>query len=168
MKTIGLARLGKDAEVRFTPSGEAVTNLSLAVNYGKRGDDGNRPTQWIDASLWGKQAEALAPFLVRGSVHCFALSDIHIEKFQGKDGEGHKLVARVDSVELGPRQDAAPQQGQQRQQAPAQRPAPQRQQEQGGYRSSGGRPAPGANQPQRQAPPQNAGGFDDLDSDIPW
>jgi single-strand DNA-binding protein len=103
MQTIGLARLGRDAEVRFTPAGDAVANLSLAVNYGKKGADGNRPTQWIDASIWGKQAEALAPYLVKGSVHCFVLSDIHLETYQGKNGEGVKLVARVDNVELGPR-----------------------------------------------------------------
>lgn len=121
MKTIGLARLGRDAELRFTPSGEAVCNLSLAVNYGKKGDDGNRLTQWIDASLWGKQAEALAPYLTKGSVHCFVLSDIHIETYQGQNGQGHKLAARVDSVELGPRVDQhqgqAQHQQQQRQQS---------------------------------------------------
>lgn len=146
MKTIGLARMGRDAEIRYTPAGEAVCNLSLAVNYGKRGQDGNRPTQWIDASLWGKTAETLAPLLLKGSVHCFALSDIHIEEFQGKNGTGHKLVARVDSVELGPRTDGAAPQNQ----APAQRQA-----------------APA--QPARQAPaPKPAGGFNDMDDDIPF
>ncbi|MGL5486149.1 MAG: single-stranded DNA-binding protein [Shewanella sp.] len=116
MKTIGLARLGRDAELRFTPSGEAVCNLSLAVNYGKKGNDGNRLTQWIDASLWGKQAEALAPYLTKGSVHCFVLSDIHIETYQGQNGPGHKLSARVDSVELGPRVDQPQGQAQHQQQ----------------------------------------------------
>lgn len=103
MKTIGLARLGRDAEIRYTPSGDAVCNLSLAVPYGQKGADGNRPTQWIDASLWGKRAESLAQYLTKGSVHCFTLSDIHIETYQGQSGQGHKLVARVDDVELGPR-----------------------------------------------------------------
>ena len=105
MKMMGLARLGRDAELRFTPAGDAVCNLSLAVAYGKKGNDGNRPTQWIDASLWGSQAQALAPFLTKGSVHCFYLSDVHIESFQGQNGPGHKMAARVDSVELGPRVD---------------------------------------------------------------
>jgi single-strand DNA-binding protein len=108
MKTIGLARLGRDAEVRFTPGGDAVANLSLAVNYGQKDADGNRPTQWIDASLWGKRAESLAPFLVKGSLHCFTLDEIHIETYDGKNGQGHKLVARVADVELGPRAGDAP------------------------------------------------------------
>jgi single-strand DNA-binding protein len=142
MKTIGLARLGRDAEVRYLPDGTAVANLSLAVNYGKKDEGGNRPTQWIDASMWGKQAEALAQYMTKGSVHCFTLSEIHIEKYQGQNGEGHKLVARVDGVELGPRaaggQDSAPQQRQAPSQ-PAQRPAP--------------KPAPN---------------FSDIDDDIPF
>jgi single-strand DNA-binding protein len=122
MKTIGLARLGGDAEIRYTPGGDAVCNLSLAVNYGQKDQGGNRPTQWIDASLWGKRAEALAQYLVKGSVHCFTLEDIHLETYQGKNGEGVKLVARVLDVELGPR--VGGEQPAQRQSAPAQRPKP--------------------------------------------
>lgn len=163
MKTIGLARLGRDAELRYMPDGTAVCNLALAVNYGKRGEDGNRPTQWIDASLWGKAAETLAEYMVKGSLHCFTLSDIHVETYEGKNGAGHKLVARVDSVELGPRQDAAPQQGQQpqRQAAPQQRQQPPAR---NGYAEQRGAP-----QPQRQAPqPRTASGFDDMDDDIPF
>lgn len=160
MKTIGLARLGRDAEVRFTPSGEAVCNLSLAVNYGKKGGDGNRPTQWIDASLWGKQAEALAPYLTKGSVHCFVLSDIHIETYQGQNGPGHKLSARVDSVELGPRVDQ--QQGQaqhqQQQQQRQQSSSNSHQQARGGATPSQQRQEPHV----YNEPPMN------FDDDIPF
>lgn len=161
MKSIGMARLGKDAEVRFLPDGQAVANLSLAVSYGKA-QDGKRPTQWIDASLWGKQAETLAQYLTKGSVHCFALSDVHIETYQGQNGEGHKLVARVDSVELGPRTDAP--QGQQAPQQPARQQAPAR----NGYADARGvaQPAQPARQaaPARQAPQQSyGGGFADDD-----
>ena len=44
MKAQGLARIGKDAEVRYTPGGTAVANVSLAFTFGKKGDDGKRPT----------------------------------------------------------------------------------------------------------------------------
>ncbi len=151
MKTIGLARLGRDAELRTIPSGESVCNLSLAVNYGRKDADGNRPTQWIDATLWGKAAEALAPYLKKGTVHCFTLSDIHIETYQGQNGQGHKLSARCDGVELGPRQGDAPAGST----APASRatyaPAPSR------------APAPRA-----PAPAPASRGFDDMDDDIPF
>lgn len=142
MKTIGLARLGRDAEVRYTPGGDAVCNLSLAVNYGQKAADGNRPTQWIDATLWGKRAESLAQFLTKGSVHCFTLEDVHLETYQGKNGEGVKLVARVLDVELGPRV------GGEQQAAPAQR-----------------QPAPTA-APRPQ--PKPATNFSDMDDDIPF
>lgn len=148
MKTIGLARLGRDAELRRTPGGDAVCNLSLAVNYGMKAQDGNRPTQWIDASLWGKQAEALAPYLLKGSVHCFTLSDVHIETYQGQNGEGHKLAARVDNVELGPNGNTGGSR------APAPAPAPAQQGD--GFKQ---RPA---------ASPPASRKFDDMDDDIPF
>jgi single-strand DNA-binding protein len=157
MKTIGLARLGRDAELRYTPSGEAVCNLSLAVNYGKKGQDGNRPTQWIEGSLWGKQAEALAPFLVKGSVHCFALADLHIEEFQGKNGPGVKLVARVEGVELGPRTEQAQQPRQQQQQQQQQQRQPQ-----GGYAAASG----GNHQRQQQSAPPVYHEYDDPPADF--
>lgn len=122
MKHIGLARLGRTAEIRRTADGTAAANLSLAVTVYDKNADNNRGTQWVDATLWGKQAEALAPYLVKGSVHCFTLSDMRIETFKKKDGgEGVKLSARVDSVELGPRQDGG---GQAAAPAPAASPKP--------------------------------------------
>ena len=145
MKTIGLARLGRDAEIRYTPSGEAVANLSLAFNYGKKGDDGNRPSQWIDASLWGARATVLAQFMLKGSVHCFHIDAVHIEEFTRGDGsKGTKLVGMISDVELGPRMDGA---------APAERQAaPARQ-----------APAAGAARPAPKPAPQ----MDDMD-DIPF
>lgn len=96
----GLARIGNDVLVRFTPGGDAVCNLSLAFNYGQKGQDGNKPSQWIDASLWGKRAEAMAPYLLKGGLVSVVLSDPHIETYQGKNGEGHKLVAKVLEIEF--------------------------------------------------------------------
>ena len=143
MKHIGMARLGRDAEVRYTPQGDAVANLSLAVTVYDKTAENNRGTQWIDASIWGKQAESLAQYLVKGSLHCFTLSDLRIEEYETRNGEtGVKLVARVDSVELGPRQGDAT--------APAPRPA-------ASPRPSSPAPAPKA-----------ATGFDDMDDDIPF
>ncbi len=131
-KMIGMARLGRDAELRYMPNGDAVCNLSLAFTYGQKGQDGNRPTQWVDGAMFGKRAETLAPYLVKGSVHCFTLDDVHIETFEGKNGTGHKLAARVLDVELGPRAGGdSSQPAQQQQQRPPQaasrppvRPAP--------------------------------------------
>ena len=148
MKAFGLARIGRDAEIRYTQGNDAVASLSLAFSYGRKGDDGKRPTQWVDATLWGKRAEALAPYLKKGGLVSVSLEDVHTEVYQGKHGEATKVVARVVDLELagsGERQQAAP---------PAQAPARQQQQ----------RPA----QPQRPAPAPQGSGFDDMDSDIPF
>ena len=96
----GLARIGRDTELRYTSGGEAVANISMVFNYGKKGNDGKRPSQWIEASLWGKRAESLAQYLGKGSMIDVVLSEPHIETYQGKNGEGHKLVARVIEIEL--------------------------------------------------------------------
>ena len=100
MNGFGLARIGRDAELRKTQSGESVLNLSLAFSYGRKGDDGRRPTQWVDATMWGKRAEALAPYLQKGGLVSVTLEEVRIETFTGKNGEGHKLAARVVDIEL--------------------------------------------------------------------
>ena len=115
MKAFGLARLGCDAELRVTQSGEQVATLALAFSYGRKGNDGKRPTQWVDAALWGKRAEALAPYLLKGGLVAVSLDDVHIETYEGRNGPGSKLVARVVDVELA---------GGGERPAPATRPAP--------------------------------------------
>lgn len=148
MHLIGVARLGRDAEVRYLQDGTAICNLSLAWNYGKKGQDGNRPTQWVDAALFGDRAEKLAQYLLKGTHVCVHLSDPRIEEYQKTGGgTGVKLAARVDHIEFAV---SSQQQGQQRQQAPQQtrHQAPQRE--------------------QRQAPQQSSGGFGGMDDGIPF
>lgn len=150
MQLIGLARLGQDIETRHTPSGEQVANLSLAFNYGRKVQDGKRPTQWVRASLWGeKRIAALADYLVKGQAVVVTLDDVHIEEFQKRDGStGSALVGTVSNLELAGRSDGGG--GQQQGAAPAAKPAP----------ASAARPT---------APPRSAGGgMGDMDDDIPF
>ena len=96
-----LGRLGRDTELRYTNAGDPVATLAIACDYGRKGQDGKRPTQWIEASLWGKQAEALVPYLVKGQQVYFTLEDAHIETFQKSDGsQGVKLVGRIITIKL--------------------------------------------------------------------
>jgi len=143
-KMIGLARVGRDAELRSLPNGDAVINVALAFSWGKKGQDGNRPTQWVEGAMFGKRAEQLAPYILKGNQVVAYLSDIRIETYEGKNGAGSKLVGRLDDIELTDRKDA-PQ---------AQRPTPQP-----------ARQAPPP-KPTYQPPPQSA--FDVDDSDIPF
>ena len=101
MKAQGLARIGKDAEVRFTPGGTAVANVTLAFTYGKKGDDGKRPTQWIDASIWGQRAEPMAPYLLKGKQIVAYLEDVHLQTYTKGDGtQNTKMVARLADLEF--------------------------------------------------------------------
>lgn len=97
----GVFRVGRDAEARKTSNGEDVCNLSLAYNHGRKGEDGNRPTQWLDASLWGKRATTLAQYLVKGQLVYAVINDPHIEEFKKKEGgTGVKMTGSVGEIEL--------------------------------------------------------------------
>ena len=60
---------GRDPEMRYTPSGQAVTNFSVATNRQYTGSDGQKvkETVWFRISAWGKQAETCNQYLRRGS-----------------------------------------------------------------------------------------------------
>lgn len=99
MKAYGTARLGNDMEVRYLTDGTAVGQVSLAFRLGLK-DKGEYKTQWITASLFGKRAESLAQYLIKGSLHAFHLRDIHMDSYV-KDGvEKYSMKAIIDDVEL--------------------------------------------------------------------
>jgi len=65
---IVVGRLGRDPEMRYTPSGAAVTNFSIASNrrYSDRNGEQHDETIWFRISVWGKQAETCNQYLSRG------------------------------------------------------------------------------------------------------
>lgn len=138
----GLFTLGRDAETSVTQGGTTVVQLAVAYNYGRKGEDGKKPSQWVRASMFGKQAEALTPYLTKGKQVSLVIRDLHIATFQKQDGStGTSLegVADFDDFARGQKQEGG---------APT--PAP--------------RPAPAPAPVQRSA----GSGFDDLDSEIPF
>jgi single-strand DNA-binding protein len=64
-----VGNLGRDPEMRYTPSGQAVTNFPVATNRQYTGSDGTqvKETVWFRISTWGKQAETCAQYLKKGS-----------------------------------------------------------------------------------------------------
>jgi len=123
---IDAARIANEPVLRYTPDGTAVINLSLPCNYGRKGADGKKPTQWVDASVWGKQAEALAPYLIKGQWIAFTLDDVHNEEFQSGGTTRIKMVGRVSNLKLigSALQDAAARAPAPRQSAAAPHPSP--------------------------------------------
>ena len=93
-----LVRLGRDAEVRYTPKGDPLASLAMVYDIGF-GD--NKRGQWIDGTLWGKRAESLGPYLTKGTQVVLYADDVELEQFIKKDGtHGAKLKCRVSDLSL--------------------------------------------------------------------
>ena len=69
-KIITVGHLGKDPEMRFTPSGQAVTSFSIATSRQYTAGNGElvKETLWERVSVWGKAAEACNKYLKKGSL----------------------------------------------------------------------------------------------------
>jgi single-strand DNA-binding protein len=64
-----VGNLGRDPEMRYSQAGTPVTNLNIATNRKYTGSDGQqvKETTWFRVSVFGKQAEACAQYLKKGS-----------------------------------------------------------------------------------------------------
>lgn len=64
-----VGNLGRDPEMRYTPSGQAVTDLNVATNRQYTSSDGTqvKETTWFRVSVWGRMAEATSQYLRKGS-----------------------------------------------------------------------------------------------------
>lgn len=67
--TILVGNLGRDPEMRYTPSGQAVTSFSVAVSeaYTNANGEKMKRTTWFRVTAWGKQAETCNQYLKKGS-----------------------------------------------------------------------------------------------------
>lgn len=63
-----VGNLGRDPELRFTPSGQAVCNMNVATNrqYTKSDGETVEETVWFRVTAWGRQAETCNQFLSKG------------------------------------------------------------------------------------------------------
>ena len=94
--------LGADAEVRYTNTGLAITQLSLAVKRSKRkanGDGYEDETYWIDVTMYGKRGESLQASLYKGAL--VAITGHLRSSSWEKDGKRFKKTEVVaDNIEL--------------------------------------------------------------------
>ncbi|MCP5039982.1 MAG: single-stranded DNA-binding protein [bacterium] len=67
-KVILIGNLGRDPELRYTQSGQAVANFTLATNenYTNRSGEKVEQTEWHRIVVWGKTAELCAQYLAKG------------------------------------------------------------------------------------------------------
>lgn len=96
-----VGNLTKDAIIRYTRSGTAVVNFTLAVNKLKKEAEGNYTSKasFIDIVLWGKQGESLQRYLVKGK-QVAVLGELSQNRWE-QDGESFsKLEVIAHSIEL--------------------------------------------------------------------
>lgn len=88
-KVIIAGNLTRDPELRFTPQGASVCDMSIAINRVYKGTDGSQKeeTCFVDVVAWGKQAETCAEYLKKGSN---ALVEGRLTLSQWETNEGKK------------------------------------------------------------------------------
>jgi single-strand DNA-binding protein len=99
-KMMIIGNLGADPELRYTPSGKAVTNLRVAVNHNFRGADGEwqKATQWFNVEVWDQAAERAAEQLRKGN-KVYAEGRLRTREWEGQDGQKRTSVEiRADRV----------------------------------------------------------------------
>jgi len=87
-KVILVGRLGQNPEVRYTPSGAAVANFSVATNetwVDKSGQKQER-TEWHKVVVWGKLAELCGQYLTKGR-QAYVEGRLQTRQWQDKDGQ---------------------------------------------------------------------------------
>ena len=152
-KVIIVGNLGRDPETRYLPSGEAVTNISVATTEtwkDKASGEKKEATEWHRISFFGKLAEIAGEYLKKGS-QVYVEGQLRTRKYQDKETgkDRYSTEIRADRMQmLGSRAGAG---------VPSD--------------DSGGESAPrggGASKPAAAAAKKPAGKFDDMEDDIPF
>nr|WP_300128904.1 single-stranded DNA-binding protein [uncultured Butyricicoccus sp.] len=100
-KAILMGRLTRDPELRHTPSNMAVTSFTLAIDRDRKGQSGERQTDFIDCVAWGRQAEFVKQWFTKGML---AIVVGRIQSRNWEDRNGNKRVSieiNVDEVSFG-------------------------------------------------------------------
>jgi single-strand DNA-binding protein len=161
-KVIIVGNLGADPETRYTPGGDAVTNIRVATTdkwKDKTSGEMKEATEWHRISFFGRLAEVAGEYLKKGS-QVYVEGSLRTRKWQDKDGQDrYSTDIRGDVMQmLGrregggmPRDEAAPRGGEARAGSEARA---------GGESKSGSEAKPAQKKP--------AGKFDDMEDDIPF
>ena len=104
-----IGHLGKDPEMRYTPSGKPVTTFSVAVSRSWNSADGERhsETEWFNVVAWGNLAEICKQYLVKGQ-QVYVEGRLQTRRWDDKEGQKHTSVEIVanEMMMLGDRRDA--------------------------------------------------------------
>ena len=107
-KVMVSGRLGRDVELRITPSGSSVATFSVASSRSSKQGDGQfkEQTEWFRVVAWEKLAETCASFLKKGS-HVFIEGRLQTRDWTDPQGQKHQTTEVIASemTMLSSRQD---------------------------------------------------------------
>jgi single-strand DNA-binding protein len=148
-KVIIVGNLGADPETRYTPSGDAVTNIRVATTdkwKDKASGEMKEATEWHRVAFFGRTAEVAGQYLKKGS-QVYIEGSLRTRKWQDKDGQDrYSTEIRGDTMQMLGRREGSGEPQMERE-----RPEP---------RGAESKPQPAAKKP--------AGKFDDMEDDIPF
>lgn len=105
-KVMIIGHLGRDPEMRYTPSGRPVTNFSVATSRSWNTSDGERrtETEWFNVVAWGSLAEICNQYLLKGQ-QVYVEGRLQSRSWEDNDGKRHTSVEIVanEMIMLGDR-----------------------------------------------------------------
>ena len=108
-KVMIIGRLGKDPEMRYTPSGRPVTNFSVATSRSWNTSDGERrtETEWFNIVAWGSLAEICNQYLLKGQ-QVYVEGRLQSRNWEDSEGKRHTAVEIVanEMIMLGDRRSS--------------------------------------------------------------
>lgn len=83
----GIGNLGADPEIRYTPSGKAVTTISIGCGESYKDKEGNKKehTEWVRVVFFSRLAEIAGEYLKKGS-QVYVEGKLRTNKWQAQDG----------------------------------------------------------------------------------
>lgn len=97
-----VGNLGRDAEIRYTQGGAAVSNFSVATTevWNDKAGQRQEKTEWTAIELWGKTAESLSEYLLKGK-QVLIEGRLQTDEYTDKEGNKRKTTkVRADKVVL--------------------------------------------------------------------
>ena len=108
-KVMLIGHLGRDPEMRYTPSGRPVTTFTVATSRSWNTTDGERrtETEWFNIVAWGNLAEICKQYLIKGQ-QVYIEGRLQTRRWEDSEGGKHTSVEVVASemMILGERRDA--------------------------------------------------------------
>ena len=109
-KVMLIGNLGRDPELRYTQSGQAVANFTLATNeqWTNRNGEREERTEWHRIVVWGRQAEICGEYLSKGR-QVYVEGRLQTREWEDRDGNKRNTteVSANKVLMLGPRGEAS-------------------------------------------------------------